>query len=184
MSENNRFVFISSEKLNSLKEETLAENSKRKATWATNVFNTWLNERQKNGLINGLHVFKPLKDMTKSKLNSQLEFFIFEVRKQNGGRYPRNSLRDLFQGIGYYMSQIQQQECHIFSDPEFFSSRAALDSAMKLANKDGVVPEGNGSATPISANDEEKLWEQNILGDSNPAQLLHTIFFTSEYFLH
>lgn len=121
-------------------QESKAQNSVKKAEWAVKLFNLWLHNRQNNGLINGLHVFKPLDEMTASELNSQLPFFIFEVRKTNGEKYPSSTLRDLFQAIGYHLTQNLGKPFKIFTDPEFQSSRQALDAAMKHANKEGVTP--------------------------------------------
>ena len=61
--------------------QTRSANSMMKASWAINVFKAWLNERQNSGIINGLHVFKSLEEMTKLDLDSQLQYFIFEARK-------------------------------------------------------------------------------------------------------
>lgn len=171
--QSSRFVFLKEDNLNDIIDESLSDNSKRKSKWAVNTFNSWLKARQNSGIINGLQVFKTLNDMSKGELNSQLEYFIFEVRKENGDRYPRNTLKDLFQGIGYHMSCIQKNNFKIFSDEEFFTARAALDAAMKKADRDGIFPQGNGSASPITPKEEENLWEENILGDKNPKQLLN-----------
>lgn len=159
--------------------EAKSDNSIRKSQWAVNTFNEWLKARQSNGLISGLHVFKPLEDMTKIELNSQLKYFLFEVRKVNKDRYPSNSLRDLYQGIGYHLHQMKGKPFKLFSDSEFADARAALDAAMKLANREGVSPQGNGPATAISPDQEEQLWVKGILGSDNPKKLLNTIFYLS-----
>ena len=138
------------------------------------------NRKTYSGLIQGLHVFKKLDDMTKGELDSQLKHFIFEVRKENGERYPSSSLRDLFQGIGYHMNQNLNKCVKIFSDQEFTNSRNALDAAMKSATKDGIKPQGNGAASPLSPSDEEKLWSNGVLGMNTPNQLINTVFFSQD----
>lgn len=174
---------LSEEELKTMIDSTKSENSIKKAKWAVKVFKEWLSERQKNGLVNGLHVFKDLESMSQSELNSQLPFFFFEVRKMNGEYYPSNSLRDIFQGIGYYLNQILGKPYKLFSDKEFGDSRNALDASMKCANKAGIKPSGNGSASPISHEQEELMWSRNVLGHETPKQLINTIFFLAgKYF--
>lgn len=82
--------------------ETISKKSLSKASWAVKIFKNWLSYRQSQGIINGLHVFKPLEEMSATELDSQLRYFVFEVRKVNGELYPANTLRDIFQGIGFY----------------------------------------------------------------------------------
>ena len=153
---------LDSEKLDEAISKTISDNSKRKAQWAVNIFRTWLKDRQSNGLIQGLHVFKDIENMSQSELDSQLKYFVFEVRKVNGERYPANTLRDIFQGIGFYINQIIGKPFKLFSDSEFAESRRSLDAAMKTANKDGIVAAGNGPASPILPDQENILWEKNL----------------------
>ena len=82
-----------------MKNVTMSENSIRKSNWTVNIFKEWLHDRQKNGIFNGLRVFKDFEEMTKSELDSQLQYFVFEVRKKT--KYPATTLKDIFQGIGY-----------------------------------------------------------------------------------
>ena len=91
-----RFKFLTEDEIRHKMDQSLAENSKKKAHWAYNLFKTWLDARQNNGLVNGLHVFKTLEEMTENDLNSQVKYFVFEVRKQNGDRYPSSTLKDIY----------------------------------------------------------------------------------------
>ena len=116
--------------LNNRMFDTLSQNTIRKSKWAMDVFEKWFRNRQNQGIINGLHVFKKLDEMSKSELNSQLKFFVFEVRKQTGERYPSTSLRDLIQGIGYHYGSVLQKGYRIFSDPEFKDTLGYLNAAM------------------------------------------------------
>ena len=113
--------------------------------------------RNQYGLIDGLHVLKSLKKLTKCDWDSQLKYFIFEVRKCTGERYPSNSLRDLIQGIGYFMCHMLKKNWRIFSDAEFISTRNALNAAMIEVNKLKIEPDGNGGASLVTSYQEEKL---------------------------
>ena len=168
---------LSEEQLKERIENTKSKNSMKKAEWAVKIFKSWLRSRQSNGLINGLHVFKAFEDMLKSETDSQLQYFAFEVRKQDGSRYPASSLRDIFQGIGYYLRNKLGRDWRIFNDHEFQATRMALDAAMKEANALKIGSQGSGPSQPITQEQEDRLWESGILGDSNPTVLLHTIFF-------
>ena len=53
--------------------------TKNKEKWAINVFKQWLNERNRQGLINGMHVFKDVDDLLETELDYLLSFFILEV---------------------------------------------------------------------------------------------------------
>ena len=72
--------------------ETMSTNSINKANWPYKIFKEWLSNRQQNGLINGLHVFKAPEEMSKSELNSQLQYFFFEVHNVKGEKYLSNTL--------------------------------------------------------------------------------------------
>ena len=142
-----------------------------------NAFKDWLRARQNNGLIGGSHFFKTFEEMSKGDLNSQLEYFVFEVRKSNGKKYPASSLRDLFQGIGYYITTILKRDWRIFNDSEFVGARKALNAAMIETNKEKVEASGRGPAEAISKEQEEKLWNGGLLGNDSPRKLLRTLFF-------
>lgn len=180
---NNRFeVPMNSCDLKSRIADTLSTNSLKKSKWAVNIFNEWLINRQSSGIINGLHVFKPLADMSKGDLDSQLQYFIFETRKKNGERYPATTLRDIFQGISYHVKIVISKGWRLFDDDQFQLSRNALDAAMKEANKSNITSAGNGASTPITLQQEDKLWETGVLGDDNPTTLLRTIFYSAGKF--
>ena len=104
-----------------------------------------------------MHVFKQFEDMWKSELDSQLQYFAFEVRKQDGSRYPATSLRDIFLGIGFYLEEKSGRDWRIFNDADFHSSRTALDAAMKEANMMKIQIQGAGPSQPITKSQEEYL---------------------------
>ena len=168
---------MSKEELEKRIKDTKSKNSQKKANWAVRIFKEWLTIRQKSGIVVGYHVFKTFEEMTQYELDSQLQYFAFEARKKNGKRYPANTLREIFQGIGYYLKEILGRRWRLFNDPEFQSSVQALDAAMKEANFLQIPSEGPGPSSPVSKEQESALWEKNILGDTDPTVLLRTIFF-------
>ena len=68
------------------------------------------------------------------------------------------------------------RDWRILNDPEFQATRMALDAAMKEANALKIGSQGSGPSKPITQEQEDRLWESGILGDSNPTVLLHTSY--------
>ena len=174
----NRFVERLSEKeLQDEIDKTLSPKSISKAKWAVSVFKEWLRHRNSQGIVEGLHVFKTFEEMTKSELDHQLSYFLFETRKKDGSKYPSTSIRDLYQGIGYYIVNILKRDWRVFTDQEFMRARQSLNAAMIAVNKENVQAQGGGPSAPISENSEAILWSSGVLGDETPKQLVRTVFF-------
>lgn len=116
-------------------EKQMPQNTINHSRWAMKAFNDWRNARVQNNIMNPnmLHVFKEPKEMTKLDLNFLLKFFVHEVRKQNGEKYPRDSLKQLIAGIQFYFRHYFKITMSIFTDIEFSETRTSLDSAMKEA---------------------------------------------------
>ena len=64
----------------------------------------------------------------------------------------------------------------IATDPEFKHYRQTLDEKMELFIRSGKEQPIN-SAEPIFPNQENELWERNLLGYKSPKQLLNTVYF-------
>ena len=67
---------LSEEEIEERINETISKKSLSKASWAVKIFKNWLSHRQSQGIINGLHVFKPLEEMSAGELDSQLRYFV------------------------------------------------------------------------------------------------------------
>ena len=78
-----------------------------------------------------------LSDLCRDGLNSALQYFVFEVRKKNGLKYPSDSLRQFVCGINFWLKKKENKNWNIFSDSDFEGARMALDSAMKETAKEG-----------------------------------------------
>ena len=98
-----------------------------------------------------------------------------EVRRQDGAEYPPNSLHQLCCGILRYARE-RESELDIFRDTAFLPFQKTLDGEMKRLRAKGL-----GSAPkhtePLTYDDEEKMWNEGVLGDSSPKQLLETIIY-------
>ena len=154
------------------------------AKWACGTFNQWVRERNEHILASNSEALmflsenghSSLKDITKANLNSALKFFVFEVRKRNGLKYPSESLRQLINGINYWLRKKEKKNWNIFTDSDFEDARNALDGAMKETAKEGN-DEQPKRAVSITEEQEEDLWNRFYLGDDNPKKLNRTLLY-------
>lgn len=159
--------------------ESLPESTRAKEKWAMNLFRTWKENRvqlQMQGRLSGLAVIKPVEELTKNEINELLQFFVFEVRKENGERYPPGTLKNLVAMIQHFYVYSMKRQMSIWTDSEFASSRQALDAAMRETAKSGNL-NGSQTAAPIPATEEATLWERGVLGESTPQTLVFTVIF-------
>ena len=75
-----------------------------------------------------------------------LQKFVFEVRKQNGNKYPAKTLYDIFSMLNYYVQNYLGHSYSLFkSRDEFLLSRKCLETAMKETSASGVTSGENKS---------------------------------------
>ena len=112
-------------------------NTKNHGNWSFKAFNDWRNRIERNITNeNCLQVLKEPSEMCKGDLNYLLQFFIHEVRKINGDKYHRDSLKQLYDGIQYYFRNVLKKLYGMFTDSKFSEARKSLDAAMKEATKE------------------------------------------------
>ncbi|CAC5391905.1 unnamed protein product [Mytilus coruscus] len=98
-------------------------------------------------------------------------------KKKDGGKYPSNSIYDLFSSIqGYYRHQ-KSSSINFFTDPEFLRARQVLDAVMKERATEGLSANTRKQADVISVDEETSLYDKGILGVDNPQQLLDTLLY-------
>ena len=103
--------------------------------------------------------------------------FIHEIRKKNGSEYPSNTLHHIISGIMRHIRHdCGRPEIDFFNDPGFLDFRSSLDAEMKRLQSAGLGSERK-QAEPLNLEEEEQLWEKQILGDHNPKALLNTVMF-------
>ena len=155
--------------------------------WARNVFDDWIKERNLTILKSSSSELMYLSESSddgneklhlicKEQLAHCLRFFFHEVRKKNGERYPRDSLRQLFFGIQRFIRFERHLDWQFMSDPLFLDCRNALDAAMKSSTRDGLSL-NRKIAAPISHTQENKLWELKLLGRDNPKKMTRTLMY-------
>ena len=114
-----------------------------------------------------------LKDISLAELQHWLCYFILELRKKSGTKFPPNSLYHICYGIMRYV-RMNGMNVDFFKNKEFSEFCNILDSEMKRLQAVGLGTRQR-KAEVISFEDEELMWEKGILGDDNPQSLLDTM---------
>ena len=140
--------------------------------YCVRLWNEWCKYRQQNhgNSIPGLTKLQP-KD-----LQHWLVRFILEVRKKDGSEFAPNSLHHVCCGIMRYLRWNGQPSIDFFADAAFAEFRASLDAEMKRLQAAGIGT-NKKQAEPLTAEEEETLWQRGLLGDETPQTLLDTIIF-------
>ena len=100
-----------------------------------------------------------------------MERFILEVRKLNGSEYQPNTLYHIVCGIMRYIRITFKADIDFFKDSEFAGFCGA---EMKRLQSKGLGSD-HKQAEAFTVEEEELLWEKEILGDQSPESLLNTI---------
>ena len=97
--------------------------------------------------------------------------FVAEARKVDGKPYPASTLYQLVCGLARSL-RTNDPDIQLFSDSTFAPFRDTLDSRMKELKASGIDRPRQAGALTVEM--EETLWQQGLLGDSTPQQLLDT----------
>lgn len=159
--------------------EQVPDGTKNRNKWAVNLYDSWAYDRQTSLDESALHPFprdsKKLLQSTMSSVNYWISKFIFEIRKRNGDRYPRNTLVSITAGINAFFNE-NGIRINLFKDDEFAHFQNVLDMACKESASLGIGCHKK-QAEVITHNEEELLWSKGLLGDSNPQTLIDTLLF-------
>ena len=90
---------------------------------------------------------------------------------------PRVSLYLLLSGIQQYVHKVYLKvQVNLFADMSLYPSRILCDSVFKKLHSEGIGASLKTTAV-LSADDEKKLWDTNVMNMKTPIGLLHAIFF-------
>ena len=109
------------------------------------------------------------------ELDRVLQFYC-HVRKQNGDEYEPDSLRTMLAALDQHLSGCGCSYS-IMKDREFKESRLVLDGKAIQLRENGKGKKSR-KADPLTAEEEEILWNTGVLGSDNPKSLNHTVFYT------
>ena len=100
--------------------------------------------------------------------------FVREVKKLNGEDYPPNTVRELVIMVQMYLHE-NGIYWKLLDQTEFLSLRNVVDNTMKQRHNDGLGV--RQSSNVISLQHENELFEQGVLGEQSPMQLLKTMIY-------
>lgn len=170
---------VSDDQLQKRAAEQVPEGTKNRNKWACNIYNSWAYDRQslpdESALFPLPRDFKCLLQSSTNAIDYWVSKFIYEIRKRNGDRYPRNTLVSITAGINALFHE-NGNKINLFKDDEFMHFRSVLDMACKESASSGIGCHKK-QAEVISHEEEEILWSKGMLGDSNPQTLIDTLLY-------
>ena len=154
-----------------------APQSRHKMMWAVNMYNEWRGNRiGKPGVAGEILQanLELLYTFTEHDLGFALSRFIREVKKLDGSDYPPNTIRDIIIMIQMYLHE-NSIYWKLLDQPQFFSLRNVVDNTMKERHSQGLGV--HKSSDIISLAHEDKMFNQGILGEDSPHQLLRMMVY-------
>lgn len=158
--------------------DNLPAGTKKRNNWALTLYSKWQNQREITN-ADDANIQLPDKDnltvVNTKVIDYWLAKFIFEIRRQDGCRYPRNTLISLVAGFNAYFL-MNKRFINLFKDEAFHHFREVLDVACRESSKSGANCSVR-QAEPISFEEEELLWSRGYLGDKDPKTLVNTLVY-------
>ena len=100
--------------------------------------------------------------------------FVREVKKLDGSEYPPNTVRELVIMIQMYLHE-NGVFWKLLDQAEFVALCNVVDNTMKQRHSQGLGI--RKSSDVISLKHEDKLFNEGILGEDSPMQLLNTVIY-------
>lgn len=151
----------------------VARNTMRTTNWALNVWKDWTAHRRK--VCSPVDCPPHLYICKDVELDFWLSRFVLEIRRQDGQPYPPQTLYSIVCGLMRYLRELHPK-LNLFKDVAFAGFHRTLDGEMKRLRSLGIGVQKK-RAEPISIDEEGKLWEQKLLGETDPHVLLDTMVF-------
>ena len=168
---------VDTETLVAMGRKHFTDNTEQKVNWAAQMYHDWRNFRLMNGCTDLRVVstdINSLSKLDKVSLSYSLSNFIMEVRKHDGTDFPGQTLYQIVICLQFFL-ETQGFEWKLVDDPVFIRFKNTLDNVMKERAKAGL--RHPVSATPISLTDEDKMWNEGVLGKDDPTTLRDTLVF-------
>ena len=124
------------------------------------------------------NISKETKAMTEIELNDNLSRFVLELRKKDGNEYPPDTVYHICCSIMRYLRLECQPDIDFFKNAFLKPFRDVLDSEMKRLHGQGLGAKKR-HAEPISQEEEELLWEKELLGQHSAQALVDTMLYMS-----
>ena len=174
-----KFVFASEDRIKKLQEIQLKKSTESKCKWAVTAYVEWRNERLRTFNYD-FPIYEAdienLPNLCKDNLQYALCRFIPEVTKSRGeGPFPGGTLYQLIVALQKYL-RVNKLNWDLVEGKEFSEVKTVLDNVMQERMKAniGVVKK---QAELITYQCEEKMWQEGILGESDPHILRQTVLY-------
>lgn len=148
------------------------KNTRQQTAWVVKVWKSWRDNRFE---ATGVEV-PELLEMSKEDMSKWISKFLLEVRRVDGNNYTGETLYQMLCGLLRYLRINGREQIDFFQDVTFKPMLAALDNKMKNLKSSGIGVTKK-QAEPISETEEELLWKQGLLGDTNPGVLSDTMIW-------
>ena len=167
----------SESEMSTLSKEFVPQATRDNTSWALNNFNDWKQWRNERDRENSVPE-DLLVSGTATELNEWLSRFVTETRKKDGTQFPTASVNLLLAGLKRHMKEMNLRAIDILSesDPNFCGLRSVRDNIARKRRSEGIGAVVK-HASIISLEEEERLWEECVLGTTSPKALLNAVFF-------
>ena len=173
---NERFSFISSSSgVEAFKTKIVPKNTDKATQWTVKIYTEWSKARKDSGRsapLDGLLLTNSSKEVF-----DWLCTFFSEVRKSNGEPYCPRSLGSILAGLSRYIETYSEYKVKIQNaEGEFKSLHTLSENLYKKLHADGIGT-SSSKADIITNEEEERLWNSEVLNDKTPESLLNAIFY-------
>ena len=157
-----------------------SKNTAKNDVWASNVFQDWVKERNVRfpDSTNDQCPENILETSDAEQLARYLSWFVIEVRKRNGSRYPPSTIHLILCGLQRIMRLKNAAPFDIFSkrDVRFNPLHKTMESVFQQLHNEGVGTVVQHTSI-ITATEEASLWAKGVLGDHSPLSLVRAVFY-------
>ena len=166
------FATSDGDELQRLQDKNKNKNTKKSTNTLVNRLQRW----QEHKRITGTSL-----DLNERQLDETLQQFYAEVRKEDGSEYEPDSLRVMLASLDRHFRE-NGAPYSLLKDKDFVHSRQVLnEKAIEL--RESRRGKRKNKADPVTAEEEELLWESGALGCNNPESLNHSVWYTlSQHF--
>ena len=165
-----------------LKEAMKAYSTKNTAAnnkWALTNYEQWFEQRKET--LSAYECKQPMEVLLSNdpkEIGHILSLYVKETRKVDGNEYTPKTLYLLLAGLQRHM-RLQKGRAlaiNIFNDPRLEAFHNVCDHEFRRLHQKGIGAEATHTET-LSKDDENILWDTNVLDITTPAGLLNCVFF-------
>ena len=170
-----RFVSVSAEQIEQLKQPTVPKNTRKATQWAVRCFQSWLEHRNlqspNDKCPEGILLSDDMEVLCK-----WLCVCVCEMRREGSEHTPR-SIAQFIAGIQRYISLEKGRHVRLSdpNNPAFQALHSMLDNRFRQLHSDGVGT-SRKQAEIVTYEEEEELWLKAVLSANSPVGLLRAVF--------